>query len=267
VLARREPFDSADASIATTLVALAEVSLEHSQSLRVSLRSLMEQLFALLRDGRTAEVRTAIEAIPAGIPTDALRVVSVGLRPEEAALRDALERRAAVAGSTLFVVGGPRGLTLLVDPRDWPELEAFLIRREARAGVSDLLEWDQLNVGIVQADRALERAHPGMLLEFSDLVSASFFGLLSTSRVAEIAAARLAPVLRSPEGRTLLGDAAVWLSHNASWDPAARELGVHRHTLKARIEQLGELLSLDLRRFQDRAELWALLSSVDIAGD
>jgi purine catabolism regulator len=267
VLTRREPFDSADASIATTLVALAEVSLEHSQSLRVSLRSLMEQLFALLRDGRTAEVRTAIEAIPAGIPTDALRVVSVGLRPEEAALRDALERRAAVAGSTLFVVGGPRGLTLLVDPRDWPELEAFLIRREARAGVSDLLEWDQLNVGIVQADRALERAHPGMLLEFSDLVSASFFGLLSTSRVAEIAAARLAPVLRSPEGRTLLGDAAVWLSHNASWDPAARELGVHRHTLKARIEQLGELLSLDLRRFQDRAELWALLSSVDIAGD
>jgi purine catabolism regulator len=266
VLARRSPFDVAEVSIATTLVALAEVSLEHSQSLRVSLRALMEQLFVLLRDGRIVEVRKAIEAIPAGIPADALRVVSVGLRPDEAALRDALERRAAVPGSTTFVVGAPEGLTLLVEPRDWRELETFLRRRDARAGVSDPLAWDQLNVGIVQADRALERARPGALMEFSDLVSASFLGLLSSSRVAEIATARLSPVLGSPGGRALLDDAAVWLRHNASWDPAARELGVHRHTLKARVEQLGGLLGLDLRTFQDRAELWALLSSIDIAG-
>ena len=265
VLARPEPFDSADDSIVTTLVALAEVSLEHGQSLRVSLRSLMEQLYALLRDGRIAQVRTAIEAIPAGIPGDALRVVRVLLPPDETSLRDAVERRAAVPGSTMFVVGAPERLTLLVEPGHWPALAAFLERHQARAGVSDPLGWEQLRVGELQSDRALERARPGVPVEFSELASASFFGLLSSSEFADIADARLSAVLQSPSGRELLGDAAVWLAHNASWDPAARELGVHRHTLKSRVEQLGQLLDLDLRKFQDRAELWALLSSVDIA--
>lgn len=264
VLARSEPFDSADFSIATTLVALAEVSLEHNQSLRVSLRSLMQQLFALLRDGRVAEVRTAIEAIPAGLPSTELRVVSVAVGPEEAALRDALERRASAAVSGMFAVGTAEGLTLLIEPGDWPALKAFLARRGAHAGVSDRLEWERLNVGIVQAGRALQRAGQGEVMEFTELVSASFFGLLASSDVAEIAHARLSAALVAPGGRELLDDAGVWLRHNAAWDPAARELGIHRHTLKARIEQLGNLVGLDLRQFQDRAELWALVSSLDM---
>jgi purine catabolism regulator len=265
VLTRAEPFDSADFSIATTLVALAEVSLEHHHSLRVSLRSLMEQLFALLRDGRVAEVRKAIRAIPAGLPGAELRVVTIGLGAAQAELRDSLERRASVPANKTFVVSTADRLTLLIEPSGWPDLDAFLSRRNARAGLSERLRWDRLDVGIVQAERALERARPGAIVEFSELVSASFFGLLATARVAEIAHARLSSVLVSPEGRTLLTDAGVWLRHNASWDPAARELGIHRHTLKARVHQLGELTGLDLQEFQDRAELWALLSSLDLA--
>jgi purine catabolism regulator len=265
VLTRLEPFDSADFSIATTLVALAEVSLEHRHSLRVSLRSLLEQLFTLLRDGRVAEVRQAIQAIPAGLPGGELRVVSIGLGPAHAELRDSLERRASVPENNTFVVGSVDTLTLLIEPSGWSGLEAFLSRRSARAGVSERLGWDRLDVGIVQAERALERARPGVIVEFSELVSSSFFGLLASARVAEIAHARLSSVLVSPDGRSLLTDAGVWLTHNAAWDPAARALGIHRHTLKARMHQLGELTGLDLQEFQDRAELWALLSSLDLA--
>jgi sugar diacid utilization regulator len=52
---------------------------------------------------------------------------------------------------------------------------------------------------------------------------------------------------------------AVWLSHNGAGDPSARELDVHRHTLRHRIAAVERLLGLDLSQFADRAELWAPL--------
>ncbi|MEA9984858.1 PucR family transcriptional regulator [Subtercola sp. RTI3] len=264
VLSRAEPFDSADFSVVTTLVALAEVSLEHRQSLRVSLRALMEQLFLLLRDGRVVEVRRAIEAIAAGMPGERLRVVEVRLDLSRPALRDALERRASEPHNRLFITGGPTRLTLLIEPSYWPDLAAFIRRRGGSAGVSDAIGWQSLAIGVVQARRALERTNPGEATQFSELVSASFLGLLASSSVAEIADARLSVLRASAHGSALLTDAVVWLGHNAAWDPAARELHIHRHSLKARMAELGQLVGLDLERFQDRAELWALLSSLNL---
>lgn len=55
--------------------------------------------------------------------------------------------------------------------------------------------------------------------------------------------------------------AEVWLRHNAQWDPAARELGRHRHTVKAQIRQLERCLDLALDTFDAKARLWALLIS------
>ena len=52
-----------------------------------------------------------------------------------------------------------------------------------------------------------------------------------------------------------------WLRHNAAWDPAARELGMHRHTLKAQVRRAGSLVRLDLSTFEAKAELWALLTA------
>ena len=63
----------------------------------------------------------------------------------------------------------------------------------------------------------------------------------------------------SAEREMLIRSVTVWLSHNGAWDPAARELGVHRHTLRHRVSAVERLLGFDLGRFPDRAELWAAL--------
>jgi purine catabolism regulator len=265
VLRRTAPFDAFETSVATTLTALAEVSLEHSQDLRTSLRSLMTELFVLLRDGQVDAVRTAIEAIPAGLPRRRFVVVALDISNAATGIRDSIERRAAVAGNRLFVVGNDGELTLLIEPRTWSALRDVVQASGARAGVSSAIGWDQLASGLVQAARALGRSKPGEVTGFSDLVKTSFFGLLSSASVAEVAVARLSPLLATAEGTELLGEAAEWLRQNGQWDPAARVLGLHRHTLKSRISSLEKQLDLRLDTFQDRAELWALLAAANLA--
>jgi PucR family transcriptional regulator, purine catabolism regulatory protein len=61
------------------------------------------------------------------------------------------------------------------------------------------------------------------------------------------------------EREMLISAVTVWLGHNGAWDPAARELAVHRHTLRHRVSTVEKLLGLDLEQFADRAELWAAL--------
>ena len=269
VFARQSPFDSAELSAMTTLVALAEVSLEHSQDLRISLRSLMVQLFALLRDGRVDSVRKAIAEIPAGLPDRTLVVVALRLEEVGARLRDSLERRAALPASRLFVVESEGQLVLLAGAERSAELRRFLGQSvggdPVRAGVSDPVGWDALGAGLVQATRALEASPPASITDFAGLVASSFLGLLSSASVAEMARGRLAPLLATDGGLLLLREAATWLRHNGQWDPAARELGMHRHSLRIRITRLERALDLTLDRFEDRAELWALLASIDLA--
>jgi purine catabolism regulator len=52
-----------------------------------------------------------------------------------------------------------------------------------------------------------------------------------------------------------------WLQHNTQWEPAARDLGIHRHTVKALVRYAAKLLDLDIDTFAGKAELWALLQA------
>jgi DNA-binding PucR family transcriptional regulator len=51
----------------------------------------------------------------------------------------------------------------------------------------------------------------------------------------------------------------VWLAHHGQWDPAAAELGVHRHTLRNRMQKVERLLGRELDSPDLRAELWLAL--------
>ena len=69
----------------------------------------------------------------------------------------------------------------------------------------------------------------------------------------------LAPLL-TPEGGVLLESARIWLRCNGAWEPAARELGVHRHTLRNRMTAVERALGVDLDDVDARTELWLALS-------
>lgn len=263
--ARADPFDAGDEAVATVLTALADVSLEHAEDLRISHRTIMEQLFQLLRDGGVETVRRAAGAIRIVLPGEPFQVLAIPQTAVTPALHDSLERRAARPRTGYFTVTTGEHLVLLVDRGRVRGERAFLETHAVTAGVSEPSGWDELNVALTQAVRAAEAAPAGRVADFSQLVSRSFFGLLATGAVADVARARLAPLLRSAEGRESLRFAEVWLRHNGRWDPAARELGLHRHSLRLRIDALAERLGVPLDTFQGRAELWALLAALELA--
>ena len=51
----------------------------------------------------------------------------------------------------------------------------------------------------------------------------------------------------------------VWLTHHGAWDPAAAQLGVHRHTLRNRVRRAERALERSLDSPGLRAELWLAL--------
>jgi purine catabolism regulator len=261
---RTHEFTALDRSVMTVLAALAEVSLEQTENLRVGHRAILEQLFQLLKDGRIDSVRRAVTVAGIELPGDRFAVAALNLSDTSASERDVLERRAARPRSHFFAVADGRHLLVLIDASQLPAERRLFELNNLTVGLSSEVGWDELTVAITQAVRSLEAAQPATVTEFDSLVGESFFGLLATSSVADIARARLARVIESPEGLGLLRYAQVWLRHNGQWDPAARELGMHRHGLKTRMQRLAELTALGLDSFQGRAELWAMLAAIDL---
>ena len=58
---------------------------------------------------------------------------------------------------------------------------------------------------------------------------------------------------------TLIESLRVFLAEVGSWEAAAAQLGVHRHTLRHRIARVEALTGRDLSRMEDRVELWVAL--------
>jgi Regulator of polyketide synthase expression len=88
--------------------------------------------------------------------------------------------------------------------------------------------------------------------------------LLDGPEAREVGRSVLAPLRAHDEVNesALVMTLRAWLSHNGEYEAAARQLGVHRHTLRARIGTIERLLGRDLTPFQTRAELWAALLAV-----
>jgi len=60
----------------------------------------------------------------------------------------------------------------------------------------------------------------------------------------------------------LIGTLSTWLGSDAVAEAAATRLGIHRHTVRARLKRAGELLDRDLDSFAARAEVFHALQSI-----
>lgn len=76
-------------------------------------------------------------------------------------------------------------------------------------------------------------------------------------RVRSVAAPALDALARGggPRDADLLSSLEAFLHHNGSWESAARALGIHRHTLKSRMDRVEELTGLRLDVAEHRALL------------
>jgi purine catabolism regulator len=75
----------------------------------------------------------------------------------------------------------------------------------------------------------------------------------------------LAPLLRhdAEHGGSLVPSLRTWLEHDGHAEEAAALLGVHRHTLRSRIQTCARLLGRDLDAFPARADVWAALLALE----
>jgi purine catabolism regulator len=252
--------DLAAQTVVTSAVALAEVALEQGMSRRGSLMPLHGQLLTLLRSGAFDLVRRVLPELPTG----SIVVALCRVRGEPEQLQDAIER--AVPAARAFLAPFDGDVIVLASVSDWRALRSFVRARMIAAGASEPTDLVRLGVGITQARRALEIAlrRGDTVVEFGEVRDSDFLGLLSQSQLGDAADARLSALLADSSGRELLRCASVWLTHNGMWDPASRELGIHRHSLKARIDQVGRALGLSLDTFADRAQLWAMLAAQEL---
>ena len=110
-----------------------------------------------------------------------------------------------------------------------------------------------------RARTAAEAARPGGPPQ--DAVTLAGRTLLSIAEtnaaLGELAAIYVAPLLAhdAAHGTALAPSLRVYLDAHGQWEAAAASLGVHRHTLRARIEKVRELLGVDLDSARVRAEL------------
>lgn len=250
--------DAESNDLIASVLGIASIAIEQSRVLDAARHELRRGVLALLQAGATYAALAALRALEAWVPEGAVVVSAVrGVRNWESTLGE-LEVLAEGAEFAFARVGDE----LIVfeaagrDPR--PSAEAFA-GRELMIGVSAPVDLDDFSEGLRQARQAVERARPGAPVEFGALAELGMLAWLEAADGAVAARRLLAPLHDRSDAAELLHSAEVWFAHNCAWDPAARELGMHRHTLRARIDQLGEICQLDLEDFGARAELYTAL--------
>lgn len=170
------------------------------------------------------------------------------------------------AEETVFVCPRPDGL-LLVVPQTTPRLGPALTERlaaltglEIAAGACGARDVGEIAAAVRHA--AALAAGPGYT-HVDDLES---WALLRDALDPE-GAARFADVVLRPlrehdlrHGGTLVASVRAFLDCGASVEAAARRLGVHRNTMRARLQTAERVCGRDLGKSRDRLELWLALS-------
>ncbi|PWH07379.1 hypothetical protein DEO23_01680 [Brachybacterium endophyticum] len=140
-------------------------------------------------------------------------------------------------------------------------LEEIVERFEVTVGLSDPAPLAEFRTAREQARIAGERGTG--LVRFADVTAGSVLTALGAEGPV-IARAALDPLIRHDveHGTDLLGTLRTWLAQDAQLHQTAEALGIHRHTMRARIQQIERVLGRDLRSFEARAEVWAALRAL-----
>ncbi|BDZ40655.1 PucR family transcriptional regulator [Microbacterium suwonense] len=243
--------DAEARAVVTSAIAMTGLTLQQNEQLARDRRRLRSELLVTLRRDDPALARTVLGSLP-----QAPVLVAVA---EHGAPADAItqfgDRLRSLSGSRVFDAEAPEGLTICVSNADAGMLDAIAERFGIRLGVSEPAGYDAFSHAHRQAVVALRHGRAGAA-HYAATADSSILSALSGDEARLIAEARLAP-LRAQEG--LIQTLRVWLEHDARFESAARDLGIHRHTLRARVAQASRLLGTDLGTFPARAELWAAL--------
>lgn len=248
--------------LVTTVVAMAGLALEQRQGLSHAWSALRAGLAASVADGQIGLAQQVAHATWGGFPT---APAVVGVTDAGASRRDDLaewlEREALDVSGALFFGRVEGGMMLVAGNGQAGLLRELATRFGVAVGVSATTTLEEIPSALAQARLALERGSGG-LSEFT-AVRGGILSVLDAEGARVIAAAELAPLREhdAQHGTRLMETLRAWLDGDASHEKAAQTLGVHRHTVRARLTLAERVLGRDLSAFPVRAELWLALQS------
>jgi purine catabolism regulator len=246
--------------------------LEQSQPLDAATAQVRAAMLELLADGRTRAAAAVLERLGEVLPDEPVQVVAVLGEADERAAAGELAAEAAARLGAAVLRADAEGVLVLVSPAEGP-LPGHLMELFGRgqgAGSSEAVPWERFADGLRHAREAAELGarRGGTAVAFADLASGGLGALVDPDASRAFADALLAPLLEADRGGRgdLVRSLRAWLAHHGQHEPAAAELGVHRHTLRNRVRRAGELLGRDLDAPDARAELWFALQVTSVDG-
>ena len=259
------PLDAAGNDLVSSVIALASIALEQSSTLETARRRLRAGILELLSAGVLDVAGSTAAVLWGRLPSPPFRVLVTELPHPDDSLIEELEVAADRVGGRLFFADHGARLALLVHAEEESLAGPFFDRHGLRVGVSGPVARTEVRRGLTEAARALGHTAPARpRVRFDDLAAMGMLTFLETAGGTGVAERLLEPLRGDAKGAELLRVAAVWLRHLGQWDPAARELGIHRQTLRARIDAVGDALALDLDSVEGRTELWAAMTLTGI---
>lgn len=280
-----ESLDQAAQQVVTGVVALAGLALEQSRATDAARGRLRTAVWRALLAGDHDLAASIAEPVLGALPTGPVRVgLLTGaaveaaaewleLHPEESdlfardgdglvlllanAAESAVSAESAESAESVESVESANSVESAESVR---AVERVASRFELRGGVSAPGSIAGVARALQQATAALDRASADTPVRaFDDLAEGGMLALLQTDDARAVAAAALAPLVAADP--SLPAVLRTWLDHNGVYDVAARELGIHRHTLRARVADAERLLGRDLGDFAGRADLYAALTA------
>jgi purine catabolism regulator len=243
-----EPADQLLVGHAVSLIALDQ---EKPRRARDERNRLGATLFGLLVDGNLAADRATEHLATVGLSLPVAMLAVLGTDPRRAlATADRV-----LAEHDLPLLGGTHEECAVV--LTTPELGGVLAGEiGAPAGLAAAAGPDGLPAALREAVTAarVARSRGVELVRFESLAGQVLSAEPATRTVlADLAEARLRPLADADQD--LVGTLRAFLEHHGQWAPAATALGVHRHTLRGRMDRIRALLDVDLDSAHVRAEL------------
>ncbi|WP_062530866.1 PucR family transcriptional regulator [Demequina rhizosphaerae] len=257
-----EELDEQHRAVVTTVVAMAALALEQRQDLEQARDALAAGVLAALVRGDVAFAGDVARASGAPLPSSP---VVVAVADERLAAVGGVGRWLDTRGVPLLRAQQGGDLVMVLEEADAPLIDELVLRHGGAAGVSEPVALDSVAGGLAQARTARER-RTAPVTRFADLPGAGVLALLDAPEARTVARAALEPLARhdAEHGTDLVATVAAWFVADCAHDAAARALGVHRHTVRARLAAAQELLGQDLATVAGRAQVWAALRAAGL---
>jgi DNA-binding PucR family transcriptional regulator len=255
--------DQASEQVVTSVIALAGLALEQNHALDRVRGNLRTGLWRLLLAGDVDLVDELSRESWGALPAEPF-VVALTEAPAQRleSVVEYLELHAEKNGACLFYAVTEDGIVVCSEPAH-AIVDDLVAKFALRIGRSAPTSYAELRRACRQAKQAYLSAvrTAATVVDFQSVSDRGMLALMAGTDATEVARSILEPLLThdAASGTVLVQTVRTWLAANGEFEAASRILGVHRHTVRARIAQAEQLLSQDLTTFRARADLWAAL--------